>query len=898
MLDNQQIDELRHRLALSEDAIALIEQVRSGDPSRAMQSGAGNVHGRYPSRKMGMTIQFESHQVELPTIYELEHDPKVLEFYDQPPAIKLSYLGVDGRRRSHLHTPDFFVIGKEGIGWEECKTEEALLELEQKNPNRYSRDESGDWRAPAGEQFASTFGLSYRVRSSRSINWIFQRNIRFLDDYYRTETPIVAEESRLAVLGIVTAEPGLTLAALLSRVDSTASRDDVFSLIASDGLYVDIYKAPLVEPEKVQVFSNRQACIAYGLVIDCTPRFESSRPRVVEVAAGQSVTWNGSPWRVINVGDGQVSLLGADQKLIELPQTTLESLIQEGKISNPEAEVSSTHPVVQEAFAEASEEDFALANRRCEIVRLFLAGEPLPENHGLSDRTLRRHVRAYRHYEEAYGCGYAGLLARTRRRGFRGSKLPAATQQEIDRFIEDDYEDLRQKRMFEVWGSLVKSCITKGLLAPSYKTFAKAIRMCDRYKQVLKRLGRRAAYQVESFFWRLDLLTPRHGDRPFEIVHIDHTQLDVECAHSETGQPMGRPWLSIMIDAYSRKILALYLTFDPPSYRACMMLLRECVRQHHRLPQTIVVDGGAEFQSTYFETMLARYECTKKVRPPAKARFGSICERLFNTTNTQFIHNLRGNTQIMTNVRQVTKSVNPKNHALWTLNELHARFCEYAYDVYDKLEHSTLGQSPRTAFSAGLLRTGKRSHRFIPFDDDFRIATLPSTPKGTAKVNTSRGIKVNRILYWSDSFRSPLVERCQVPVRYDPFDAGTVYAFVSNRWVEAHSEYFSVFAGKSEKEIMLATRELRSRLSQSTEKFTITAKKIAEFLQSVDADEALMVQRQRDRELQTMSQSAATTPKAAAESDRSSIDLSESDEPRSESSIDEEFEPEMYEEYA
>ena len=34
---------------------------------------------------MGMTIQFESHRVELPFVYGVEHDPQVLEYYDQPP---------------------------------------------------------------------------------------------------------------------------------------------------------------------------------------------------------------------------------------------------------------------------------------------------------------------------------------------------------------------------------------------------------------------------------------------------------------------------------------------------------------------------------------------------------------------------------------------------------------------------------------------------------------------------------------------------------------------------------------------------------------------------------------------------------------------------------------------
>ena len=43
-----------------------------------------------------------------------------------------------------------------------------------------------------------------------------------------------------------------------------------------------------------------------------------------------------------------------------------------------------------------------------------------------------------------------------------------------------------------------------------------------------------------------------------------------------------------------------------------MTVLRECVRRHGRLPQIAVVDGGKEFESLYFETLLARYECTKK----------------------------------------------------------------------------------------------------------------------------------------------------------------------------------------------------------------------------------------------------------------------------------------------
>ena len=41
-----------------------------------------------------------------------------------------------------------------------------------------------------------------------------------------------------------------------------------------------------------------------------------------------------------------------------------------------------------------------------------------------------------------------------------------------------------------------------------------------------------------------------------------------------------------------------------------------------------------------------------------------------------------------------------------------------------------------------------------------------------------RGVKINHIYYWSTSFQVPGLENQQVPVRYDPFDAGSAYAFV------------------------------------------------------------------------------------------------------------------------
>ena len=71
MLDRVDLSLWYERLHLPEGARALIDQIRSSEPARHVGGGHSNVHGRYPSRKMGKIIQFESHRVELAIVLEL-----------------------------------------------------------------------------------------------------------------------------------------------------------------------------------------------------------------------------------------------------------------------------------------------------------------------------------------------------------------------------------------------------------------------------------------------------------------------------------------------------------------------------------------------------------------------------------------------------------------------------------------------------------------------------------------------------------------------------------------------------------------------------------------------------------------------------------------------------------
>src|SRR5438477_5848459 len=111
---------------------------------------------------------------------------------------------------------------------------------------------------------------------------------------------------------------------------------------------------------------------------------------------------------------------------------------------------------------------------------------------------------------------------------------------------------------------------------------------------------------------------------------------------------------------------------------------------------------------------------------------------------------------------------------------------------------------------------------------------MTGTHQGYKFLSRSARTNLPCVFYWSDALRDPGIERQQVAVRYDPFDAGIAYAYVGKRWVQCISEHYSTFRGKSERELMLATTELRRLAQQHAGQFTVTAKKLADFLASVE----------------------------------------------------------------
>jgi putative transposase len=854
MLTEREFNAWCEELGLPSATIELIQKIRGSPPSRRVGGGRDNVPVSYPSRKMGFTVQSESHRVEFPLVYQLENDDDVLEYYCQPAPIELEYEGASGRHVVAHSTPDYFVLRRKSAGWIEVKDENQLPILAAKSPNRYQFVENR-WECPPGKAYAARFHLCYDLHSSADISPTFVRNATFLDDYLRVREP-VPSVSIEAVRACLAETPIVTLEYLLSQTKDAVPSDEIYQMIAGSIIHVNLNAAPLIEPERVRVFANSEAAAQfYAGSMDDLPNIG-----MIDICPGAVLSWDGKPWTVLNIGNHNLTLRGENDHVSELPISSMELLLQEGRLlCVGGTEQLAEHSEVERRCAVASKSDLETANKRCKLVEAYL--NPQTEE-AVKDpnRTLRRYISRYLEARDAYGNGYIGLLPQVSKQGNRTARLTEETRLEMEECIESIYEKPEQPTKFCSWVEFKDACKSQNLPWVSYWTFCKAVDARPLHTQTEKRKGRRAAYKHKEFYWNLDRQTPRHGDRPFEIGHIDHTELDLEIISPVTGKKLGKLWLTILTDAFSRRELAHSVSFEEPSYRSCMMVFRECVRRHGRLPQIIVIDGGHEFASTYFDYVLARFEITKKTRPPAQSRFGSVCERHFGTTNTQFIHNLRGNTQIMKNVRQVTKSNNPKNRAIWDCRSFDDRLTEYFDSVYDTMEHPALGQNPRDAFNAGLDLGGPRKHRYILYNHDFLMATAPSTQKGTAKVHPGRGVTINHFLYWCQAFRDPLVENHSVPVRYDPYDMGVAWAFVRGHWMECHSQFYSDLKGRSEKEVRLAATKIRKQMHEySQSRTTITASQQAAFLRKIHQDEEMLLQRLRDQEIRSLREGSGST---------------------------------------
>lgn len=228
--------------------------------------------------------------------------------------------------------------------------------------------------------------------------------------------------------------------------------------------------------------------------------------------------------------------------------------------------------------------------------------------------------------------------------------------------------------------------------------------------RMLKPLMKQTQRQKRSLGWREDCLRlkTREGlEIPIEwsnqVWQVDHTLADVLVV-DQTGAILGRPWLTIVVDTYSRCIMGIHIGFDAPSAAVVCLALRHAIlpKQYssayelqgswstYGLPQYLYTDGGKDFRSQHLEQVAMELGIVLCLR--RKPSDGGIVERPFGTLNTQFFATLPG--YVSSDV--ATRSPKAETEACLTLLQLEQLLVRYLVDNYNQAVDARMGEQSRS----------------------------------------------------------------------------------------------------------------------------------------------------------------------------------------------------------
>lgn len=430
-----------------------------------------------------------------------------------------------------------------------------------------------------------------------------------------------------------------------------------------------------------------------------------------------------------------------------------------------------------------------------EIIRSV--GEQIGDPRPPSSRTVRRWLRSY------LGAGedIRALMPGSRARGNRRSKISG---KKMERYAGEDYEKAR------FVDKLIDQVIKTRYLSPERPTVASIygnlrVRISDENR--LRAPGDQLPIpNISSLYRKIAALDPydvdgaRHGRRyadnkhhakgqgprpshPLERVECDHTRIDLMVVDAETRLPLGRPWLTAMLDSYSRMVLGTYLSFQAPGYLSVMQCLRHAIRSKgyvkdvypeierdwpaYGLPELLVVDNGKEFHSRDFDDACLQLGINVQHAPPYCPWYKGAMERWFGTQNTRLLHELPGTTFSDIFDRG---DYDPQKHAVISLEALLELVHTWIVDIYHTDVQRGVGDIPYRRWNEAIVEWPPNLPRR---EEDLEVLT------GRIEWRQIRpaGIELFCLRYNCPeltSIRHSLKDGEKVKLKYDPTDLSMI----------------------------------------------------------------------------------------------------------------------------
>lgn len=418
---------------------------------------------------------------------------------------------------------------------------------------------------------------------------------------------------------------------------------------------------------------------------------------------------------------------------------------------------------VQVQADEISDEDWQKAQQRYLAIKPLMGDSDIRINSkdgkfekwaqecGVSTRTLRRWIVAY---ESTYSI--ASLLDKKRGWVKGNRRLSDQMRNLIDVIIQEHYLTIQRPSVEATIRKIFKRCNELEWEKPSKNAIRYQIERIPE-KEYLKKRGYRE--RAKNKF------TPKAGqfpqvNYPLAVVQIDHTPVDIILVDDKYRKPIGRPYITLAIDIYSRMITGYYISLDAPSVTSVAMCLSRSILPKNELlleygltkatwdaygiPQKIHVDNGSDFRSASLRKSCALHGIGIEFRPLARPEYGGHIERLIGNLMHK-VHELPGTT--FSNIKQRDGYDSEKNAAL-TLEEFERWFLNYVTRIYHQSIHSGIGRTPNDQWHIGLFGDGFEPGIGLPaIPADAQTLTLDFMP-GFKRTIQHTGVVYNKIHYY------------------------------------------------------------------------------------------------------------------------------------------------------
>ncbi len=307
--------------------------------------------------------------------------------------------------------------------------------------------------------------------------------------------------------------------------------------------------------------------------------------------------------------------------------------------------------------------------------------QPVADAHGVSVRTLRNWLKAYRHY------GLAGLAPQQRSDSNQ-------THDVSERMI-GIIKGLRLSKLDATVRAVHKEACTRARQLGEREPSEWQVRaICDSIREPVKLL---ADGREDEFRNRFRTTMRRRWGGSQLIYQIDHTQTDVlvkdmrrDRYRTQSGQV--RLYLTLVMDSSSRVIVAAIFGYDRPDRHTVAAAIRDALlapltKPYGGVPHEIWVDHGKELIAQHVYELTRELGIELQPCRPHQPQEKGIVERFFGTLNTRLWSTLDGYVASSVDAR------NPLATAELTPAELVAIFWRFV-DQYHHEVHSETGETP------------------------------------------------------------------------------------------------------------------------------------------------------------------------------------------------------------